>query len=372
MRLIVFFTFSMSLKKWADSGLLDREIALYKKLTQEGIEVSFFTYGDEGEFEFKDKLHPIKIIPAYVKSGAPKNSIFKYFKSLFLPFKHKKALMTADIYKTNQMWGSWVPLIAKILYHKKLLVRCGYEQYRFGLLMNMPILFKIFTYLNSWISYRCANRIVISSEAGKAFIQKYFKVAGEKISVIYNYVDTDKFKPWGSKEYPDRFLFVGRLEEQKNFYHLFEALKNIPYVLDVVGAGRLGNDLREHIRRKELKVNLLGTVSNDRLPEIYNRYPAYILPSFYEGMPKTLLEAMSCGRSVIGSNVEGINNIIRHRENGYLCETDANSIRTAIEHVMSDAPLREKMGLAAREFIINNCSLKAIIEKELAVYRMLQ
>jgi len=115
----------------------------------------------------------------------------------------------------------------------------------------------------------------------------------------------------------------------------------------------------------------LGIIPNEKLPEIINQNQIYILPSFYEGNPKTLLESMSCGMACIGTNVKGINNIIKHGENGYLCNTDAESIKNAILTVYKDTKLRDRIGKAAREYIINNCSLEIIVEKEHAIYKSL-
>ena len=75
-----------------------------------------------------------------------------------------------------------------------------------------------------------------------------------------------------------------------------------------------------------------------------NRASAFILPSKYEGHPKSLIEAMSCGLPCIGSNVVGIKEDIRHKETGYLCNTDYQSIAEAIDIVLSDESLQRYMG----------------------------
>ena len=93
------------------------------------------------------------------------------------------------------------------------------------------------------------------------------------------------------------------------------------------------------------------------------------MPSIAEGNPKVLLEAMSCGIACIGSNIRGINNIIKHKENGFLCETDSISIRDAIVELYNDENLRNKIGKNARKFILDNCSLELITEKEYSFYQ---
>ena len=78
---------------------------------------------------------------------------------------------------------------------------------------------------------------------------------------------------------------------------------------------------------------------------------------------------MSCEIACIGTNIKGINNIIKHKENGFLCKTDPESIRDAILTVYNDQRLRMKIAKNARQFIIDNCSLKSITEKEYSFYQ---
>ncbi len=368
MHILVFLTFNISLKKWDVYGLLDREIALYRQLVEDGLKVSLLTYGDEEDLDYQERLGGIGIIPVYQFASRPKSTLLRFLQSLILPFRLKAQLRQADIYKTNQMWGSWVAVVAKILYRKTLVIRCGYEQFRFGLLMKMPWTFKIFTYLNSFISYRVADKIVISSEIGKNFIIKFFKIQENKIKIQYNYVETQKFKPLPETRHPDRILFVGRLEKEKNLFALLDAIRQTPLTLDIVGEGRLKDELTSYIKVNKIKARLLGRMANSRLPETYNRYPVYILPSFCEGMPKTLLEAMSCGMAVIGSDIEGIHNIIKHKESGYLCDTTTESIRDAVREVMGDPSLRQRCGSRARRYIEEYHSLDSIVRQEKKIY----
>jgi glycosyltransferase involved in cell wall biosynthesis len=368
MKIGVFFTFNTSLKKWHDYGMIDREVALYRRLAEEGHEVTFFTYGDHSDYDYQEKCGPVRIVPMYALLRNPRHSLMRYLHSFTIPFRLKEDFAAPDIYKTNQMWGSWVPGIAKFLYKKPLIIRCGYEQFRFALMMKMPWAFKLFTYFNSLLSYWIADVIVISTEIGKQFIKKYFKVPEKKIKVQYNYVETDRFKPLAQTKAADRILFVGRLEKEKNLFTLLDAVRQTPYTLDVVGGGRLKEKLTSYIKENNIKANLLGKLANSALPQIYNRYGVYILPSLCEGMPKTLLEAMACGLAVIGSDIEGINNIIQHGATGYLCRTDEASILVALRAVMPNQELRCRLGQAARQYIETTHSLDAIIQQEKEIY----
>ena len=67
----------------------------------------------------------------------------------------------------------------------------------------------------------------------------------------------------------------------------------------------------------------------------------FILPSYYEGHPKVLLEAMSCGLPCIGTNVRGIREDVEHMKTGYLCETDHNSIADGLFELTDYTPFDE-------------------------------
>ena len=87
-------------------------------------------------------------------------------------------------------------------------------------------------------------------------------------------------------------------------------------------------------RRKNVIVRFQGTVANDQLPEVLSQYRYYILPSIYEGMPKTLLEAMACGLVCLATRIPGVDEIITQEKDGYLISgTEPQDIREALSRV---------------------------------------
>ncbi|GAF93140.1 unnamed protein product, partial [marine sediment metagenome] len=108
---------------------------------------------------------------------------------------------------------------------------------------------------------------------------------------------------------------------------------------------------------------------NQKLPEELNKSNLFILPSLYEGCPKVLLEAMSCGLPCIGTNVAGIKEIIKHKKNGYLCRTDATSIKKVILNVLNNKELKERLSKNARKTITEHFSLESILKEEVKIYK---
>jgi glycosyltransferase involved in cell wall biosynthesis len=124
-------------------------------------------------------------------------------------------------------------------------------------------------------------------------------------------------------------------------------------------------DLHEFAAREKLRVEFAGSKASQELPEQLNRARIYILPSHYEGHPKTLLEAMSCGMACIGTNVEGIREEIDHGRTGWVCEPDGESIACAIGTLLDDRELRCTLGEAARRHIVDNFTLDKVAGLEL-------
>jgi glycosyltransferase involved in cell wall biosynthesis len=189
-------------------------------------------------------------------------------------------------------------------------------------------------------------------------------VSEENIQVIPNYINTQLFTPTESaNRYADRLIFVGRLNEEKNLFNLIEAVAQTGLTLDIYGKGNIRNELEARAKKLNAKVNFMGVVPNNELPNILNRYRYYILPSFYEGMPKTLLEAMACGLVCIGTDVEGINQIIEDGVNGYLAKgTQANAF---VEVIKRAAQLpHDSITAEGIRRVRNNFSLETAVERE--------
>lgn len=369
LRVCLFFTYGMSLKRWDELGILDREVLLYRKLVDKGVDVAFFTYGDKEDLTYAEQLGKIKIIPAYATGKMHKNKKIAFFASFLFAIKFRKVFFRYNILKTNQMWGAWVPLLVKWINGSRLLVRCGYEHYFTLIAEKRPAWEKCFVYLLSRLVYASADRIVLTTRHLSEFIAQTFSIATGKISVYPNLIDTELFNldPNG-KSAERRILFVGRLTKEKNLFSLILACKKADIGLDLAGDGELRAELKEFTDNIKADVCFLGTYPNKELPAIINRYPILALTSFYEGNPKALLEAMSCGRAVIGTNVDGIRQLIGDNKNGILCDTDVDSISSAILKLTDNPELRRKLGENARKYILENCSIGKILDNELGIY----
>jgi glycosyltransferase involved in cell wall biosynthesis len=358
------FTRGISLGIWEQVGMLEREVELYKRLLPRLAGISFLTYGDAGESRYQEKVGKIDIISN--DRSYPKTKF-----SILAPIIYRAHFRNADIIKTNQLDGAWTAIIAKILYRKKVIVRCGYLWSVFqknGLRGRFQVMGSS---LLEKLCLKFADICVVAAQRDAEYIKKRHKISPARIKVIPNFVDTSLFRPMENIEREKGLVcFVGRLSPQKNVEMLFEAANRLENVkLLIIGDGELRDKLKEMAQQLHLDVEFHQSVPNSQLPVYLNRAQAFVLPSHYEGCPKTLLEAMSCGLPVIGTDVEGIREIIRNGENGILCEKSVDGIAGAIERFLSGNSSATQMAKKAREYVTENHSLDRIVEAECEIIR---
>lgn len=363
--LTLFFTGGISLKTWSEVGNIDREVELYKGLLKYIKNVNFVTYGGEEDKQYSGKLGKISVLPTKWHSRK-ELTIFR------LLLKHRSEIRESSVFKTNQIYGSEIPIWLKKRYNKPLITRCGYLPSQF--LMEEKKDEETITRAKrqEHEAFSNADIGVVTSSRDREYVTREYNIETEKIRIIPNYVPTQVFKPLTMLEKKYDMTYIGRGDRQKNLWNLLKAVK---YLRDkgkkvsilMIGKCCENPEIKEFIKKEKLDAELLGNVPSYELPQYLNQSRVFILPSHYEGHPKVLLEAMSCGLPCIGTNVKGIKDDITHLKNGYLCNTDFKSIAGAIDEVLGDKTLREKMGKKARQHILKNYSLNKILKKELKV-----
>ncbi|AFM26286.1 glycosyltransferase family 4 protein [Desulfomonile tiedjei] len=361
--LVLFFTRGVSLRTWGMMGMLQREIAIYRRLMEHDFNVSFLTYGDASDVQYTEELGGIRILCN--ETGLP----WEQYESELLSI-HSKALADCDVIKTNQTNGAQFALQAAKMFGKPLVARCGYMwsfnwQREFG--YDSPEAVQARSVEET--VFRAAEKVVVTTEVMAADIAQRIPEASPKTCVIPNYVDTDVFRPQESHRIENSLVFVGRIAPEKNLEALLEAVSDLPVTLTLIGEGRLRPGLQKRFSHLDGRVSWEGNIPNMQLPDFFNRSQIFILPSLYEGHPKTLIEAMSCGLPVIGGDSPGIREIISHGFNGYLSGTDSKSLHAAIRDLIQDAELRLNLGRNARTTVMERFSLDNIVKLEMAVLR---
>lgn len=177
-----------------------------------------------------------------------------------------------------------------------------------------------------------ADRLVVTSNFHRKELERHFKVA----QVIHNPVDMDFFDCVNQDQIGSGILSIGRLEEEKGFDLLLEAISNIPDItLTLAGAGSLLDKLKKQATDLgiEERVVFPGEMSRTEVRKAMQDCSFYVLPSRYETFGNVLLEAMACGKPVLATNCGGPAEIVTP-EAGLLSEINVENLTVHIRNMV--------------------------------------
>jgi len=292
-------------------------------------EVTVLTYSNNtshSDFGFDYKLMRI---PRNI------NKIRRFLKTLKLIFKEGKEV---DLIFVN---GLWIEVMLANFYLNKIIIRrfVGdpiwekfYNNYKTNLSfedfnnnkqkISVELLKKIRNY-----SIKKCNKVIVPSDNLFDFIKK----TGFE-NIVIKIVNGTFIEPEKSKLNQNKFLIVSRLVRHKNIdiviksFAKLKKLHNINFYLDILGDGPEKLNLQNLIDSLEMnnEIKLLGSKYDEELKKYYLNAKFFLQLSNYEGLPHTVLEAMSFGLVAIVSNVGGNNDIITNNLNGYIYNFQKN------------------------------------------------
>ncbi len=189
----------------------------------------------------------------------------------------------------------------------------------------------------------------------------------EKLSVVPNGVDLDRFRPdLESSDVRDRLgfsdekivFFAGRLIPYKGLDYLLTAFSELCKTRDdvrlvLLGTGPLMGDLQRQVHMVGLdeKVAFIGSVNEEDLPRFYVASDVVVVPSRSrsEGFSISALQGMACGKPVVGTRVGGVPFLVRNGQSGIIVEPKSwEQLSAAISRILDDSALASRMGEAGR------------------------
>lgn len=214
-----------------------------------------------------------------------------------------------------------------------------------------------------------ADKVVSNSNAvQRACIKSYF-LHPSKCQTIHRGVDTEIYKRLkNNRNQKITLLFTGNIAFSKGLNELVEGLEFLEYPVQLV---LCGSDKQNYITLLKQKMNdkkvhelkYLGVLQQDMLASNLQRCDVFVFPSHTEGMPKSLLEALSCGCAVVCSDIPPHKEIIKHEHNGLLAKVKSpKDIASAINRFISDESLRKECGINARKTVEERFSKDAEID----------
>lgn len=238
--------------------------------------------------------------------------------------------------------------------------------------------FKVF-YGNSpgWIRrlitrmFQDADRVICLNHTCRRHIEE---LVGVSPVVIYN--PTRLQTPVRQGNDPVRFLFMGRIGQRKGVFDLIEAARHIDFTharIHIYGDGEVekARDLVMSYRLSQ-HVHVHGWISGEEKDDVFRSCQVLVLPSYNEGLPISVLEALAYGMPVIATPVGGIPDAVQDGWNGILVRPgDAYALACAINRLAADQSLREAMGEAGYERARQRFEVHTILETLEETYRSL-
>ena len=177
---------------------------------------------------------------------------------------------------------------------------------------------------------------------------EYYSKFGFNVRYIPNAVDLDNFPKKSIKKFENQIIYAGRLSKEKGIDTLLEVAENLPtkYNLLIVGIGSYEEKVC-NVANSKTNIHYLGYQPKQNVLSLMRGSDLLIQPSLEEGMSSTLLEAMACGTCILGSNIEGISEIVENNKNGLLVEP--NNSDELLNKILYLLPKKEKRLRMANE-----------------------
>ncbi len=223
---------------------------------------------------------------------------------------------------------------------------------------------------------RFANEIIVLSKG----VQDYFeKTYGRKTVFIPNGVNRPECRE--AKEIKETFglekdryiLFLGRLVPEKGIRYLIEAFKNVSTEMRLVIAGGSSDsvgfvDELHKLAEGDKRILFTGFVQGRMLEELYSNAYVYVLPSDLEGMPLSLLEAMSYGNACITSDIEECASVVCDKAVTFK-KSDVADLAAKIRMLCDDGELTGSFKSRAADYICGKYNWDDVVEKTLKLYQ---
>jgi L-malate glycosyltransferase len=225
---------------------------------------------------------------------------------------------------------------------------------------------------------KCADKVIAISKTCADELRFFYGI--ENSELIPNAVDSTFFCPSNTKDAKDRYvLYCGRLSAEKG---LIDLIESAPYIIKkypdfkfmIVGNGPLEKRLKKLVARLNIKKNFhfTGAIDHNSLLKLYQNATVFSLPSYREGLPTTLLEAMSCGIPVVATSIPGVSDVISDHKTGLLVPPhNPEKMANAILMLIEDGKLREVVSINARKHVQKYFDWDTVTSSTEKVYRSL-
>lgn len=226
------------------------------------------------------------------------------------------------------------------------------------------------------LSHSIDRTIVVSHALGKR-LREVFGLRADKVQVIHNGIPISRFEHTAvhsaSSSGRARVLCLARLDPQKGIPFLLQAAAQVPNAqFSIVGDGPDRAKLEAQARTLGVGESVQFLGHRKDVPELLAQTDLFVLPSLWEGLPLSILEAMAAGKPVIATAVGGTPEAITDGQTGVLVPpSDARALANAIRTVLADGELARRLAERGREHVRREFSVEAMVRRNTELYRTL-
>ncbi len=271
-----------------------------------------------------------------------------------------------DVVNTHSSIDSWLVALARVtLRRPPPMVRTRHVSA--PLLRNLP---------TRWLYTRAPARVVTNGRALRQALIDDYGFDGRRIVAVPDGIDVDVYCPGDRMAARDALGLprqrtilgiVAGLRRSKGHHLLLQAIARLRVrdpLLVIVGDGPRREELRQQTEQLHLgdSVRLVGA-QDDLLPWL-RAFDVFVLPALHEGLPHSLAQAMACGCCCVTTHVGGIPEIATDGESAcFVPPDDVDALVAALERVLDDAALRERLAEGARRAAIERCSIERMLDR---------
>lgn len=211
------------------------------------------------------------------------------------------------------------------------------------------------------ISHYCRSQLMLFSD----------QADWGRLKIVHCGVDIERYRYDEVRSRAQQLLYAGRLAAEKGLPVLFESLRMLlargyEFQLTLAGGGDDRGALEELARQLGIHKHLVfaGYLTQEQVREHLRQSDIFILPSFAEGVPVSLMEAMACGVPVLSTYVGGVAELVENEHTGLLVPAgDSAALSEAIARYFDDFELRQRVSRQARQKIIAGFNLDTEVDR---------
>jgi glycosyltransferase involved in cell wall biosynthesis len=223
------------------------------------------------------------------------------------------------------------------------------------------------------------HRHIAVSHALAARLRETFRIPARRMRVVHNGIPTAQFdrqarpelrSSWSGGRQTPIVLCLARLHRQKGIEFLLQAATRVPdAVFVIVGEGPAREALEAQARELRVQDRFVFLGQRDDVPDLLASCDVFVLPSLWEGLPLSILEAMAANKPVIATNVGGTPEAITNGETGLLVPPeDPTALATAIQSVLHDPEFARGLAARGRAHVRQEFSVETMVSRITAIY----